>query len=819
MAVVIPILGDDAGLQKAIKSATKSFNDLKKSAVDVAKKAAVGFAALGAAGAIAVKAAIEDQKAQALLAQQIRATTGATDAQIKATEGFIDSTQRATGVADDQLRPALANLVRGTGDLSKSQELLDLSLNISAATGKDVEAVSIALSKAYNGNIGALTKLGVPIDEATKKSKDFGVAQEQLTTMFSGAAGAAADTMAGRFARLKIAFDEIVEQVGYYLMPIVERFAGFLLNTVVPYVQKLADAMGKNGLAGVFDVLGQSVIDRIQSLGVFGTTLLAVAAAIAAVVAVAKAYAIYVKLAAFAQQLWNIALMANPIGLIVLGVAALIAIVAVLIIKFGGFKKVAEAVTNAVIGFFENVVNFYIGGINKIIDGINLLIKAANFFGAGIKELGHIGEVEFGRVSFAAKAAKGEIRGVAEVAGAFAAKEGGTSEIKKATNAFVGMGDGAGGAGKKIETAKEKLSKYMDALKATTSAQRSVRDALKATTKANEDYANATKKMELTQLAFNQAITGYGKDSKQGKDAQSKLAKSQRDVERSGYAVEAAVFAVAEAEKELAKVRADPESTPQAIREAQIKLAEAKLSVVDATDSQTESTLLLNEAEAELDETINGVKEGSAKYTELLDELNQAKKDQVEASDKVTEAYERERDAVDKLREAEEKLRDVRKEVGKAIVIQGDAAMTVTGGATAAAASASATKGKAYGSFMEAVNALHPNAKALDSKTPVTASRKAFPALYKEYRDAGLALAAGGIVTRATQALIGESGAEAVIPLDRLNSFGNKTINITVNAGMGADESAIGDTIVDALRRYERRNGFVPITAQYANAL
>lgn len=819
MAVVIPILGDDAGLQKAVKSATKSFNDLKKSAVDVAKKAAIGFAALGAAGGIAVKAAMEDQKAQTLLAQQIRATTGATDAQIASIEGFIDKTQRATGVADTQLRPALASLVRGTGDLSKAQDLLSLSLNISAATGKDTETVSLALAKAYNGNLGALTKLGVPLDEATKKSKDFGAAQQQLNDMFGGAAAAAADTMAGRFARLKIAFEEIVEQVGYYLMPLVERFANFLLNKVVPYVQKLADAMGENGLAGVFGVLGQSVVDKIQSLGVFGTVLVSAAAAIGAVILVTKAFTLYTKLAALATQLWNVALLANPIGLIVLGVAAVIAIIVILIIKFGGFKKVVETVTNAVIGAFEATVNFFIKGINKIIDGFNLLIKAANFFGAGLSTLGHIGEVEFGRVSLAAKAAKGEIRGVAEVAGAFAAKEGGTSEIKKATNAFTDLGDGAGGAGKKIETAKEKLSKYMDALKSTTSAQRSVRDALKGITKANEDFAAATQKMEKTQLAFNQAIAGYGKDSEQGKDAQSKLAKSQRDVERSGYAVEAAVFAVAEAEKELAKVRADPESTPQAIREAQIKLAEAKLSVVDATESQTESTLLLNEAELNLEETINGVKEGSATYTTLIDELNQAKKDQVEASDKVTEAYERERDAVDKLREAEEKLRDVRKEVGKVIAVQGDAAMTVTGGAQAAASAASASKGKAYGSFMEAVNALHPNAKALNSKTPVTDSRKAFPALYKEYRDAGLALAKGGIVTRATQALIGENGAEAVIPLDRLNSLGNKTINITVNAGMGADESAIGNTIVEALRKYERRNGYVPITTQYANAL
>ena len=808
MAVVIPILGDDAGLQKAIKSATRSFNDLKKSAVDVAKKAAIGFAALGAAGAVAVKAAMEDQKAQSLLAQQIRATTGATDAQIKSMEGFIDKTQRATGVADDQLRPALATLVRGTGDLNKAQDLLSLSLNISAATGKDTETVSLALAKAYNGNLGALTKLGVPLDEATKKSKDFGAAQEQLNAMFGGAAATAADTMAGRFARLKIAFSEIVEQVGYYLMPIIEKFAGFLLNTVVPYAQKLADAMGKDGLAGVFRVLGQSIVDKIQSLGALGTTLLAVAAAIAAVVVVVKTYTFFAKIAELAQLAWNVAVESNPIGLIVLAVVAVIAILAVLYIRFEGVRKVVNAVVNAIISIFEDWVNAYIKVINIIIGGINLLIKAANFFGAGLTELGHIGEVEFGRIGKAANGAKAAIGGVAEVAGAFAEKEGGTSNVKKAAAAFNDLGGSAGGAGAKVETAQQKLGKYIDALKGTTSAQRAVRDALKQTKKANEDYAAATRKMELKQLAFNQAVAGFGANSKEGKTAQKALSKAQRDVERSGYGVEQATFAVREAELKLAEVRADPESSAQAIREAEISLAEAKIAVVEAVDSQTESTDKLNEAEATLNETINGVKEGSATYTELLDELNQAKLDQVEASDRVTEALEREKDAYDKLREAIEKLNAVKKEVGKAIVTQGDAAVA-TGGAT----------GKPYGSFMEAVQALHPNAKALKSKTPVIDARKAFPALYKEYSNATVALAKGGIVTRATQALIGENGAEAVIPLDRLDSMGSKTINITVNAGMGADESAISNTIVDALRKYERRNGYIPITAQYANAL
>jgi hypothetical protein len=808
MAVVVPILGDDAGLQKAIKSATRSFNDLKKSAVDVARKAAIGFAALGAAGAVAVKAAMEDQKAQALLAQQIRATTGATDGQIKSIENFIDKTQRATGVADDQLRPAMATLVRGTGDLTKAQDLLSLSLNISAATGKDTETVSLALAKAYNGNIGALTKLGVPIDEATKKSKDFGAAQAQLTEMFGGAASAAADTMAGRFARLKIAFSEIVEQVGTYLMPIVERFANFLLNTVVPYAQKLADAMGENGLAGVFKVLGQSIVDRIQSMGAFATTLVAIAAAIGAVVLVTKLYTTYVKLAALAQMVWNAAMLANPIGLIVLAIAAVIATLAVLYIKFEGVRKVVNAVINGIIKVIEDLVNSFIGAINFIIDGINLLIKGANFFGAGLKEIGRIGEVEFGRVGDAAKAARKEIGGVAEVAGAFAEKEGGTSNVKKAAAAFNELGGSAGGAGKKVETAKEKLNKYMDALKGTTSAQRAVRDALKQTKKANEDYAAATRKMELAQIKFNKAIAGYGADSAEGKTAQQSLAKAQRDVERSGYGVEQATFAVRDAELALAEVRADPESTPQKIREAEIALAEAKMAVTDAVDSQTEATDALNEAEINLDETINGVKEGSAKYTEVLDELNQAKLDQVEASDRVTEALEREKDATDKLREATEKLNEVRKDVGGAIAVKGDAAMAVTGSTGKTTGTGTPTTG-AIGQVSAEMKAARAGLITLDQAAALEERR--FSIMPK--------LAKGGVVTRATQALIGESGAEAVIPLDRFDSMGSKTINITVNAGMGADESAIGDTIVDALRRYERRNGFVPITAQYANAL
>jgi SLT domain-containing protein len=75
------------------------------------------------------------------------------------------------------------------------------------------------------------------------------------------------------------------------------------------------------------------------------------------------------------------------------------------------------------------------------------------------------------------------------------------------------------------------------------------------------------------------------------------------------------------------------------------------------------------------------------------------------------------------------------------------------------------------------------------------------------------AFAEGGIVKSAQLGLVGEKGPEAIIPLDRLNSMGGggTTINLTVNAGMGADGRNISDTIVNELIKYQRRNGKIPV--------
>jgi len=206
------------------------------------KLAAMGLAAglVVAAGAAVkfVQAAIEDEASAKRMATQFRNSAGATKSQIAATEQWISAQGRAKGVADDDLRPALSNLVRATGDVGKAQKLAGLAMDISAGTGKDLGAVSTALAKAQNGNVGALSRLGVKTKDAEGKTMSFKKVVGQLGDTFKGAASKHADTTAGRFARLKLIGSELGESIGAKLLPPITEFAGFLLNRVGPALSK-----------------------------------------------------------------------------------------------------------------------------------------------------------------------------------------------------------------------------------------------------------------------------------------------------------------------------------------------------------------------------------------------------------------------------------------------------------------------------------------------------------------------------------------------------------------------------------------------------
>ncbi len=242
MAIRIPIITDY--YDKGVKTAERSFAGLAKTALI----AGAAFKVVGGFIMDATKAAMEDQAGQALLARQLEATTGATKGQIAAIEDAITQMSLYAAVADDEIRPALGNLVRATGDAKKAQDLLKTSLDIAAQTGKPLEAVSLALSKAYLGNVGALTKLGIPIDEATKKSKDFDRVLGDLNGTFGGAAEQYGKTAEGRFKTMTIQIDELKETIGAELIPIILDIA----NVGIPAIEKVVLAFGalKEGIKG-----------------------------------------------------------------------------------------------------------------------------------------------------------------------------------------------------------------------------------------------------------------------------------------------------------------------------------------------------------------------------------------------------------------------------------------------------------------------------------------------------------------------------------------------------------------------------------------
>lgn len=795
------------GLRTFDKSLT---NGLK----NVAKFGAAAGAVAGVVGFQLVSAAYESQKVMAQTTAIIKATGGAAGVTSEQVAKLSEKLSMQIGV-DDELIQKSANLLLTFKQVQNQTGANNDIFNQAVIAAQDLgsvfgsaDAAAMQLGKALSNpvkGITALNRAGINFTDQQKEqiktlvaSGDVLGAQKIILAEIESQVGGTAAASATGFERMQVAIGNVAEKFGALLIPYVEKFATFVVEKVVPYLNNFADVLGEKGLGSAMKMLGGDFLKLTTNMGAFGNTLLALVAIFTTIRLVTIA-------ATISQNLFNVALFSNPIGIVVAAVIAFVVVLAALYLKFEIVRKAVNMFGEVLKFVFINTVtavqNYFIIFINAAIIGINVLIKAANFFGADIEEIGLLGFKAFTGIGNAAKAAKAEISGVAERTGAMAAKEGGVREVVKAlkdVSKAAGGEGGSGGAAKAVETAGEKLQKYIDKLKGLSSAQKSARDADKSLMKSRTSLSEATLKLTDAQAYFNEVVGGYGANSKQAKDRQLALRKAQGGVEKAGYDVESSLFAVAKAEKDLADIRLDPESSAQAIREAEISLAEAKLSVKDATESQVEATDSLTEAETLLDEAINGAKEGTETYKDALDELNDAKQAQVDATDAVTESIERQTEAVERLREAEKLAQEARTGVK---VEDATAAETKVGVAPPPKSSG------LFGSFMEAVRSLYPNSAALKSATPVTQARKDFPKLYADYKKAGLAMAQGGIVTKPTQILAGEAGAEAIIPLSKLNS--GMTVNIVVNAGMGVNGADVGQQIIDEIRKAERRSGKV----------
>jgi hypothetical protein len=164
----------------------------------------------------AVKAFMADEKAAKALELQLKNTGFAFAA--PSVEYYIANLQKTTGVLDDQLRPAFQQLLTVTGSVTQSQDALATALNISAATGKSVQEVSSALTRAYSGNTTGLSRLGAGISKATLKTGNMEKIMAELNQKFAGQSAARLDTYAGKMDILKVSAENASEIIGKGLL-------------------------------------------------------------------------------------------------------------------------------------------------------------------------------------------------------------------------------------------------------------------------------------------------------------------------------------------------------------------------------------------------------------------------------------------------------------------------------------------------------------------------------------------------------------------------------------------------------------------------
>jgi len=304
MAVFIPIISefDSKGIDKAKREfqslegvGAKSAYAIKKAAVP----AAAAIAGLGVALFDATKDAIADDAAQAKLALTMRNTTGATDAQITATEKWISQQGKALGVTDDELRPALGRLMSQTHDVTKAQQLMSIAMDVAQGTGKSLSTVTEAMAKAAAGSTTALGKLSPELKQMEKDGASADEMMAALAGTFQDQASIAAGTAQGQFQRLGVALAETKESIGAALLPAIEA--------VLPYLTKMGDWAAEHP----------------QILLAIGIAIGTIAAAIVAV---------------------NIAMALNPFSMIAIAVVALGALLVVAYKKFEPFKTVVDAV-------------------------------------------------------------------------------------------------------------------------------------------------------------------------------------------------------------------------------------------------------------------------------------------------------------------------------------------------------------------------------------------------------------------------------------------------------------------------------------------
>jgi len=666
-AINVPVVTtfDAKGINKAISTFKKLDGGVAKSAYamrtadsaitnvvkTLGKFALVGGAIAGAVGGKLVKFGSDLAESQS----KVNVVFGDS---AKVINDFASKSADALGMSTQKALEATStygNLFQAFGvgqgpAAAMSTSLVQLAGDLASFNNANPEDVLLALRSGLSGEAEPLKRYGIAINDARLKTEAFNMglydgkgnlditAKSQAayalimkdSTLAQGDYARTASGVANTTRSLKANFEDVAAQIGTYLIPVFQKLLGFVKDEIIPRLKGFADALNEKGLGGALKYAAGEFTTFLADMGTKGNIIYGAITAILALKAAVIAYQVSTALATTITKAFGIEVKVATIGTFGLVVAAIVAVIVIIVamyMKFEWFRKGINFIINAVIGYIEFMVNMWIKTINMILHGINAMIRVANFFGANLDTIGMIGEVSFGRIGDAADTAKGKMQKAIQVVADVNAKYENFGKKVKATQTEPDPPPGGGGGGGVIETAKQKLDKYISSLQGLTGAHKALKDSNASVIKSDKEVLRTKEALAKAQDLFNKLTKGYGVGSAESVKQTIKVAQAQRDlikanmgikssvdaireaekalkVLRDGptakdtedaeidltkkkFALEQATFDVKDAEKNLADVRLDPESSAQAIREAEIKLAESKFGVRDATFAVT----------------------------------------------------------------------------------------------------------------------------------------------------------------------------------------------------------------------------------------
>lgn len=788
MAIIVPILSqfNDSGVKAAVR-------EFKKAQTSLGKFGAVGkiFDSVGksltknvtvplAAAAAGIYKATQ---AASTLEESLSKTNAVFGDNARAIIEWSKDSATAFGSSQQQALEAVStygNLFQAFG-LSREQAgefsttMVQLAGDLSSFNNVPIEDVFTSLRSGLSGETEPLKKFGVALSDQRLRLKAMELGLGEYTGILPIAVKSQAayaliledtqlaqgdylrtsNSLANQQRTLQAETQNLVAEFGTAFLPIMKRIVGSIRDNVVPQLKRFSDFV--RGLS-------PETLDMVVKIGAFVAILGPLFIVIGKVIGAIKLF-----IGVF--KLLNLAFFLSPIGLVVLAIGALIAAFIMANRKSEPFRDAMIKIGNVLISNLEFSINVVITAINILIDTFNLLVRGANALGGNLEEISKLGTVSITRLSKSTKVLTQDIDAMSDYALALAGIGRGelTPEIENMGDAMAGA-TGNGGTSKKAEKLKEALKQLQQA--AVDAAQKIVNNLQDSLRSAESQLDSARSAFNNFKDAIKGTISGILNFGEAADESDFLVGLMEQAADATSFADKV---------KQLITLGLSERGIQQVLGagfEAGTKIADQLIAggatvinqvneIISAVDAIAEATGIIG-----AEEFYNaGVMQGEALVNGILTAL----------------------------RDAQATLAEAQRSAASGATILGYEGL-------GSRATSLFDKIGTISNPAKQKQALADFAKALEqSKGKPAISTGERDAITKKYR-----LAKGGIVTGPTNALIGEAGPEAVIPLtgSKSGSMGT-TYNITVNAGVGTDGQNVGRQIVEAIKKYERASGQV----------